>query len=117
MHDKDKQGAARRTSSIFGVYGGLLGFEHGIGEILQGNLPVPSIRINAYGSAGLPFPFGHEPAMTLLPTYLTTGIAAALAALLVTILVHFLQCQMACPSRPRPTLKADGLENHRRRSP
>jgi len=71
------------VSSILGIYGGLLGFEHGIGEILQGNLAVPDIKINAYGSAGLPFPFGHEPAMTLLPTYLVTGSVAALTALLI----------------------------------
>jgi hypothetical protein len=92
-----RRGAARTLSSILGVYGGFLGFEHGIGEMLQGNLAVPAIRINAYGSAGLPFPFGHEPAMTLLPTYLTTGIAAALTALLITIWSAFFIAKKSGP--------------------
>jgi hypothetical protein len=92
-----KHSVARIVSSILGVYGGFLGFEHGIGEILQGNLAVQTIRINAYGSAGLPFPFGHEPAMTLLPTFLLTGIAAVLTALLIMIWSAFFTPQKSTP--------------------
>lgn len=76
--------AVKVAASTFGVYGGLLGLEHGIGEILQGNIAVASTRIDAYAIA-LPFPFGHEPAMTLLPTYLMTGIFAILVAIAVMI--------------------------------
>jgi len=85
MHSITEKNASSVVSSILGIYSGLLGFEHGIGEILQGNLAVPDIKINAYGSTGLPFPFGHEPAMTLLPTFLVTGIVAALTALLIMV--------------------------------
>ena len=97
MYYTTKQGIARTVSSILGIYGGFLGFEHGIGEILQGNLAVPTIRINAYGSAGLPFPFGHEPAMTLLPTFLLTGIAAVLIALLIMFLSAFFASKKPAP--------------------
>jgi hypothetical protein len=92
-----KNSVSRTVSSILGVYGGFLGFEHGIGEILQGNLSVPTIRINAFGSAGLPFPFGHEPAMTLLPTFLLTGIVAALIALLIIIWSAFFTSKKLAP--------------------
>jgi hypothetical protein len=97
MCDMTKHGVARTVSSILGVYGGFLGFEHGIGEILQGNLAVPTIRINAYGSAGLPFPFGHEPAMTLLPTFLLTGIAATLTAMLIMFWSAFFTSKKPAP--------------------
>jgi len=97
MHHVTRRSAARTVSSILGVYGGFLGFEHGIGEILQGNIAVPAMRINAYGSAGLPFPFGHEPAMTLLPTYLLSGLAAAFIALLIMIWSAFFANQKPAP--------------------
>ena len=56
-----ERGAAGAACSILSLYAGNL--EFGIGEMLQGDRAVPNLRINAYGSAGLPFPFGHEPAM------------------------------------------------------
>lgn len=76
----DATSAFART---FGIYGGFFAFEHGIGEILQGNAAITGTRIYAYGPPGLPFPFGREPAMTLIPNYLATGIFALLAGLLV----------------------------------
>ena len=39
----------------------------------------------AAGSFELPFPFGHEPAMTLIPNFLVTGIAALIAGLAIVI--------------------------------
>jgi len=70
----------RLTASIFGVYAGLLGIEHGFFETLQGNVAPKSIRIMA-SPLELPFPFGHEPAMTLIPNFLVTGIAAIVSGL------------------------------------
>lgn len=72
--------AVRLTASIFGVYAGLLGTEHGFFETLQGNVAPKSLRIMA-SPFELPFPFGHEPAMTLIPNFLVTGIAAIVAGL------------------------------------
>lgn len=70
---------------MFGVYGGFLGLEHGVGEIMQGNAAMTSVQINAYAPPGLPFPFGREPTMTLLPTLLLAGILAVLTDLTVMI--------------------------------
>ena len=92
-----RHSASRMVFSILGVYGGFLGFEHGIGEILQGNYAISTRQINAYGSAGLPFPFGHEPAMTFLPTYLLTGFAAVGTALLIMIWSAFFAARKPAP--------------------
>jgi len=77
--------ALRATASVFGVYAGLLGMEHGFFETLQGNVAPKGIKILAVGPPGLPFPFGHEPAMTLIPNFLVTGILAMIFGLLIVI--------------------------------
>jgi hypothetical protein len=77
--------ALRATASVFGVYAGLLGMEHGFFETLQGNVAPNGIKILAVGPPGLPFPFGHEPAMTLIPNFLVTGIFAMTFGLLIII--------------------------------
>ncbi|MFZ0395384.1 MAG: hypothetical protein WBX09_12575 [Terracidiphilus sp.] len=77
--------AVRNTAAAFGTYAGVLGMEHGFFESLQGNTNIKGVRIMAVGGPGLPFPFGHEPAMTLIPNYLFTGIAAMLAGLAIVL--------------------------------
>src|ERR1039457_5630445 len=74
--------ALRITASVFGVYAGLLGMEHGYFETLQGNVVPHGVRIRASLSE-LPFPFGHEPAMTIIPNFLVTGILAMIVGLLI----------------------------------
>ena len=73
--------AVRATAAVFGVYAGVLGMEHGYFETLQGNTVPKSLKILAVNPSELPFPFGHEPAMTLIPNFLATGIAALLTGL------------------------------------
>jgi hypothetical protein len=73
--------AVRVTAMVFGVYAGLLGIEHGYFETLQGNVVPTTLKIMAVSGPGLPFPFGHEPAMTLVPNFLVTGILAILVGL------------------------------------
>lgn len=77
--------AVRTTASVFGIYAGILGMEHGLFEMLQGNAVPTSIRIMAVSGPGLPFPFGHEPAMTVIPNFLATGICAILVGLSIII--------------------------------
>jgi len=73
--------AVRVTVAVFGTYAGLLGMEHGYFETLQGNVAPTTLKIMAVSGPGLPFPFGHEPAMTLVPNFLVTGILAILVGL------------------------------------
>jgi hypothetical protein len=76
--------ALRATAAAFGVYAGLLGMEHGFFEALQGTVATKGPRIMAAGFE-LPFPFGHEPALTLIPNYLATGIAAMAVGLAIVV--------------------------------
>jgi hypothetical protein len=83
--------AVRATATAFAVYAGILGMEHGFFEAMHGNAATKSLRIMAAGFE-LPFPFGHEPAMTLIPNFLVTGIAAMMAGLAIVLwLVAFVQ--------------------------
>lgn len=73
----------RVTASILGIFAGLGGgVFHSIGEILQGNVAPDGIYIQAYpamqATAG-------EPAITLVPNFLYTGILAIIMGILVTI--------------------------------
>lgn len=73
--------AVRTTAVVFGVYAGILGMEHGYFEILQGNVAPAGLKIMASNPSELPFPFGHEPAMTVIPNFLVTGILAMVVGL------------------------------------
>ncbi len=77
--------AVRVTTTVFGIYAGLLGMEHGYFETLQGSVVPTSMRIMAVSGPGLLFPFGHEPAMTVVPNFLVTGILAILVGLTVIL--------------------------------
>ena len=84
--------AVRATATAFGVYAGILGVEHGCFETLQGNVAPKALKILAVRPFELPFPFGHEPAMTIVPSFLVTGILAILVGLAIILWsVAFLQ--------------------------
>jgi len=78
-------GAVRATATAFGVYAGILGVEHGCFETLQGNVAPKALKILAVSPFELPFPFGHEPAMTIVPSFLVTGILAILVGLAIIL--------------------------------
>lgn len=73
----------RVTASILGIFAGIGGgVFHGVGEILQCSVTPNGIYIQAYptmqATAG-------EPAMTLIPNFLLTGILAIIIGIIVTI--------------------------------
>lgn len=76
----------RITATVIGVFFGLLsGVNHGLFEILQGNRPTESLVINAIGEAQRFWPEGTEPAFTLIPNYLVTGIVSILVGIAIII--------------------------------
>jgi len=77
--------AVKATAAVFGVYAGILGLEHGYFETLQGNVVPKGLKILAVSPFELPFPFGHEPAMTIIPSFLLTGIAAIVVGLTIIL--------------------------------
>jgi hypothetical protein len=58
------------SASAIGIFSGVGGASHGLGEILQGNVSPANIMIQAWpGLTAL----GGEPAMTLAPNFVLTG--------------------------------------------
>lgn len=75
----------RIFASTFGAIIALAGLEHGIGEIFQGNAAPDQIMILSWPNAEFFRSMGGEPAMTIIPNYLITGILALLVSLAVLI--------------------------------
>ena len=77
-----KVGTARAAASVIGAIAGLSGGYHGFGEILQGNIAPSGIAIQAWpGLTAL----GGEPAMTIVPSFLVTGVLTIISGLIVTV--------------------------------
>lgn len=74
-----RPGAAVRTViAVFGVLAGLAGVEHGVGEILQGRVSPPGPVIRSWTEHGAFDVLGGEPALTVLPNLLVSGIVTVL---------------------------------------
>lgn len=76
-----KASATRIVASTFGILVGLAGIDHGIFEILQGNVKPGDLMIEAIGSAQRFWEYGTEPALTVVPNFLITGILSVLIGL------------------------------------
>jgi hypothetical protein len=74
--------ATKVTVSTFGAIAALAGIEHGIGEILQGNIAPDSIVIESWPGSGLFRILAGEPAMTIIPNLLVSGTLAILFSLI-----------------------------------
>ncbi|MBN2392515.1 MAG: hypothetical protein JXR84_17425 [Anaerolineae bacterium] len=78
--------ATRIIATIIGVFFGLLsGVNHGFFEVLQGNTPTGGLFIYAIGEAQRFWPLGGELAFTLIPNFLTTGIASMIVGVAIAI--------------------------------
>ncbi len=77
--------AIRWVTTVYGILVGAAGIEHGIFEVLQGNIPTEGIMIDAIGPAFKFWPGAGERALTLIPNYLITGIVAIMIGLLAII--------------------------------
>jgi len=73
--------AIKATVSTFGALAGLMGIEHGIGETLQGNTAPSGIMILSWPESEFFRILAGEPAMTIVPNLLVTGILAILLSL------------------------------------
>lgn len=77
--------ATRITVSTFGAIMGLAGIEHGVGEVLQGNRVPDSLFILSWPEAPFFRGVGGEPAMTVIPNLLITGILAIVVSMLYVV--------------------------------
>lgn len=74
--------ATRVLISTFGAFVGLMGMEHGVGELLQGNVAPSMVYFPSWPDATFFRVLAGEPAMTLIPNLLITGILAIFFSLL-----------------------------------
>ena len=74
--------AVRVTVSTFGTILGIAGLEHGVGEILQGNKAPDDIFIQSWPDNRLYDILNGEPALTIIPNFLLTGIVAIIVSLI-----------------------------------
>jgi hypothetical protein len=85
------QSAARSASKIaaraLGVYAGLVALEHGVAEILQGDVAPAGLIFNAIGPPCEAETVWHAclPAMTVLPSLLAAGVLTVAVSLIVII--------------------------------
>jgi hypothetical protein len=79
--------ATRVVASLFGIFAGFGGPEHGYFEILQGHVRPDSLIIAAMGPPCDPEKVWNlcEPAMTVIPSFLITGILATVIGLITMI--------------------------------
>lgn len=92
--DAEMRRASRITAAVLGVFAGGASIEHGIYEILQGNLRPAGLMINSMGPPCQPESVWHacEPAMTIIPSFLISGIVAAtIGAFILVWSIAFIQ--------------------------
>jgi hypothetical protein len=69
----------KTTMTLFltlGILAGIMGIEHGIGEVLEGYRPTDSVFILSWPDSAFFEIMAGEPAMTLIPNYFVTGLLA-----------------------------------------
>jgi MFS family permease len=83
--------ATRISAIVLGLTAGVAGIEHGVFEILQGNARPEGLMISSIGPPCVPELSWNqcEPAMTVLPNLLITGILAVLLGVMVTAWAAF----------------------------
>lgn len=92
--------ATRVIATFIGVFFGLFsGVNHGIFEILQGNKATEGLLISAIGPVQRFWSEGHEPAFTIVPNFMITGILSVIVGLAIVVWsIRFL------PARPGRTV-------------
>ena len=81
---KEKTSATSATRIVVSTFGALVAFagiQHGVGEILQGPVAPAGLAFEAWPDVKAFEIFDGEPAMTLIPNLLVTGVLAVVVAL------------------------------------
>jgi hypothetical protein len=81
--------ATRVTVSTFGVIAGLAGIEHGVGEVRQGDVAPDGLTISSWPDSEAFEILNGEPAMTVVPNLLASGILTILVSLAFLVWVIF----------------------------
>ncbi len=79
------ENTARVTLSTFGAIVGIAGLEHGTGEILQGNIVPNGFVIESWPDVKAYEILAGEPAMTIIPNLLLSGILTVLVSIMLIV--------------------------------
>ena len=74
--------ATRAAVSTYGALTGIMGIEHGLGAVLQGNTAPATMVFSSWPGSELFEILNGEPAMSIIPNFLVTGILAILLSLI-----------------------------------
>jgi len=66
--------ATKLNVAVFGSIFGISGINHGFFEILQGNKLTPGLFVMAIGEAQKMWLHGNEPALTIIPNFMISGV-------------------------------------------
>lgn len=77
--------ATRVFSSTAGGLAAYAGLEHALGELRQGSVPIETLRFASWPDEPAFAILDGEPAMSVLPTYQTAGIATTVVAVLLGV--------------------------------
>jgi hypothetical protein len=79
--------ATRIVASSFGAFAAIGAIEHGIFEIMQGDVAPAGVMISSMGPPCVPEEIWNacEPAMTILPSFLLTGIVAVVLGMIAMV--------------------------------
>lgn len=78
--------ATRMIATTIGVFFGLFsGVNHGIFEILQGFKLTNGLLISAIGEVQRFWSEGHEPALTIIPNFMITGVLSIIVGLAIVV--------------------------------
>ena len=83
------------TVRVFGALTAFTGIEHGLGEVSQGPVAPPALVFESWPQVPAFDPLDGEPAMSLIPNLLISGLASVLVALVLGVVACY------CPRRPR----------------
>jgi hypothetical protein len=83
--ERNRYTASRWVATTYGILIGLAGVEHGIFEILQGDVPTGGLMVDAIGDAYRFWPGAAETVLTIVPNFLWTGILAVIFGISVVI--------------------------------
>jgi len=72
----------RIAASALGIFAGLGGASHGPGEMLQGNIAPNSLVIESWPELTA---LQGEPAMTIIPSFLVSGVLTVIVGVLVAV--------------------------------
>jgi hypothetical protein len=79
-------------ASTFGAFMGLAGLEHGVGDVLQGDVAPSGVMFPSWPDSAFFRIVGGEPAMTVIPNLLAAGILTCLISLILFVwVVWFIQ--------------------------